>query len=78
VNCIEAFDMLHATTAITQTTGLTNTITQEVKLGTTSIAATNNFELRDQRRMDRPGLLNTNITHHATHGDIFVDATTLP
>lgn len=74
---VEPFDMLHATPAVTKTTGLTNAITQVVQLGTPSITTTNHFKLRDQRRMDRPSLLDTNFPNHATHGDVLVDATTL-
>lgn len=69
--------MLHAATAITQTTGLTNAITQEVELRTTSIATTNNLELRDQRRVDRPSLLDPDFTNHATNSDVLINATAL-
>lgn len=69
--------MLHAAAAITQTTRLADAITQEVELGTTGIATTDNLELRDQRRVDGPSLLNADITNHATHGDVLIDAATL-
>ncbi len=74
---IKSLDMLHAASAITKTTGLTNPITQEVQLRTPGIATTDNLELGDQRRMDRPGLLDPDLTNHTTHSHILVNATTL-
>ena len=77
MNSSHAFDMLHAATAITKTTGLTNAITKVVELSATSIATADDFELSDQRRVDRPSLLDTDFTNHATHSDVLVDSTTL-
>ena len=74
---VHALDMLQAATAVTKTTGLTNTIAEVVELRATSVTTTNNLELRDQRRVHGPCTLNAYVTNHATHGDVLVDATTL-
>jgi len=77
MNGRHAFDVLHAASAITKTAGLTNAITKEVKLRTTSIATTNNFKLRDQRRIDWPGLLDTDFANHAPDSDVLINTTPL-
>jgi len=77
MHSIEPLDMLHAASAITKPAGLTNTLTQEVQLRTTGIATTDDLELGDQRRMDRPGLLDPDLTNHAPHSHILINAPTL-
>ena len=77
MDCVHALDMLHAASAITKTTGLTNAIAKEVELGTTGIATTNNLVLRNQWRVDRPCLFNTDIAHHSTNGDVLINPTPL-
>lgn len=73
----ESLDMLHAASAITKTTGLPNAITQEVQLCTPSVTTTHNLELGDQRRMNRPSLLDSDLTNHATHSHILINPTPL-
>jgi hypothetical protein len=69
--------MLQAATAVTKATGLTNAITQEVQLRTTSIRAADDLELRNQRGVDRPSTLDTDITNNAANGNHLVDAAAL-
>ena len=44
-----AFDMLHATATVAETTGLTNTITKEVEFGPAGIGTADHFDLGDHR-----------------------------
>lgn len=70
-------DVLEATTLITQSSRLANTITQEVKLRSTRIATSNHFDLCKAWGMQREDSLDTFICHNAANGDRAIDATAL-